>query len=93
MTGTIDAIDRSRSRTTDERPDPVVWLVTVLSSMDRYDLTLAVIPAAFGVALAIAAVAGLSAEQLLVAAAAIAVAVVADACYLNPPIDPDRGSA
>ncbi len=95
MTGTIEGSGRSRRRPRDpdRRSDPLERLVAVLASLDRYDLTLAIIPVAFGVALAIAPVSGVAVERLLVPAAVVAAAVVADACYLNPPIDPDRGSA
>ncbi|MFC4989565.1 hypothetical protein [Saliphagus infecundisoli] len=92
MTETIDS-SRRRRHDPDRRPDPLERLVTVLASADRYDLMLAVIPVVFGVALAIAPVAGVAVEGALVPAAVVAAAVVADACYLNPPIDPDEGAA
>lgn len=80
--------DRSRTRTR----DPLEILADVLTAATRYDLTLGFIPIVFAVAAVVASATGLSVVQALTPAAFVALCVVADALYLNPPVDsrPDR---
>ncbi|SFS38179.1 hypothetical protein [Halostagnicola kamekurae] len=72
--------------------DPFETLVDVLTAATRYDLALGIIPSAFAVALVAASVLGIPVQYALLPAAAVGAMVFADACYLNPPIDPDQGS-
>ncbi|QFU81993.1 hypothetical protein [Natronorubrum aibiense] len=66
---------------------PVDAIVDVLTAATRYDLLLAIVPVAFAVALVTAIALGVSIGQTLLIAAIVGVFVIADACYLNPPID------
>ncbi|MFU8869301.1 hypothetical protein [Natronococcus sp.] len=70
--------------------DPFEALVDVLAAANRYDLALGLIPIAFTVALVAAGALGIPATYALAVAAVVGGAVIADACYLNPPVD--RGS-
>ncbi|ADD05408.1 uncharacterized protein Nmag_1834 [Natrialba magadii ATCC 43099] len=71
--------------------DPFDALVDVLAAADRYDVTLAVIPVAFAVALIVATVTSLPTPPLLAVAALFGSLAVVDACYLNPPVPIDSG--
>ena len=70
--------------------DPFDALVDVLAAANRYDLALGLIPIAFAVALVAAGALGIPVSYALGVAAVVGGGVVADACYLNPPVD--RGS-
>lgn len=70
--------------------DPFDALVDVLAAVNRYDLALGLIPIAFTVALVAAGALGIPATYALAVAAVVGAGVIADACYLNPPVD--RGS-
>lgn len=59
------------------------------SSLTRYDLMLAAIPAAFCLALAASLFAPLSARDALTAASVVGAAVVADGLFRRPPGLPD----
>ncbi|WP_255169240.1 hypothetical protein [Natrononativus amylolyticus] len=73
----------------DRDPDPLTTLVEVLTAATRYDFALAVIPLAFVVAVVAATALNLTVIQALVPAAVIGIIVIVDACYLNPPVEPD----
>ncbi|MDJ1432935.1 hypothetical protein [Halostagnicola sp. A-GB9-2] len=72
--------------------DPFETLVDVLTAATRYDLALGIIPIAFAVALVAAFVLAVPVQYALLPAAVVGAVVVVDACYLNPPVDPDQGS-
>jgi uncharacterized membrane protein len=66
---------------------PFDVLVDVLTAANRYDLALGAIPVAFVVALVAAHALGVPTSYALALAAVVGGGVVADACYLNPPVD------
>lgn len=70
--------------------DPFETLVGILTAATRYDLTLGIIPGVFAVALLVATAADVGVVQALVVPTAVAILVIVDALYLNPPTD--RGS-
>lgn len=76
-----------------DRPerDPFEALVDVLAEATRYDFVLGIVPIVFAVALVAANAMAVSLVEALVPAALAGVLVVADALYLNPPVD--QGSA
>ena len=67
--------------------DPFETLVGVLAAANRYDLTLAIIPVAFAVALVAVNVLGVSVTHAVAAASIIGALVIVDACYVHPPTD------
>ncbi|WP_293031430.1 hypothetical protein [Natronococcus sp.] len=69
------------------RQDPFDALVDVLAAANRYDLALGGIPIAFVIALVAASTFGVPVPYALAPAAVVGVGVIADVCYLNPPID------
>mgnify|MGYP006304857551 CR=1 FL=1 len=74
------------SRTTEHRKSKAFWK-RVFGQLTRYDLVLTVIPLVF--ALAVVATASLSVPFLaaLAGSAVVSGLVLADALFLNPPID------
>ncbi len=62
-----------------------------LLSLSRYDAVLAAIPLVFALALAVHALAGLSLRLAIAAGAVTSAVLLADALYLNPPVDAGRG--
>jgi hypothetical protein len=70
--------------------DPFDALVDVLAAANRYDLALGLVPIAFAVALVAAGALGIPVVYALAPAAVVGIGVIADVCYLNPPVD--RGS-
>ncbi|MCU4925842.1 hypothetical protein OB905_07575 [Halobacteria archaeon AArc-dxtr1] len=76
--------ERSSSRS--ER-DPFDALIDTLTAASRYDLLLAIVPAAFAVSLVATAVLGVSVQQALVVASTVGVFAIVDACYRNPPVE------
>ncbi|WP_293031269.1 hypothetical protein [Natronococcus sp.] len=64
-------------------------LLGILTAVTRYDLALGLIPVAIVASVVTSTVTGLGLEQSLVPVALVGVFVIADACYLNPPIDTD----
>ncbi|ELY59455.1 hypothetical protein C491_06583 [Natronococcus amylolyticus DSM 10524] len=67
--------------------DPFDALIDVLAAVNRYDLALGVIPIAFVITLVAASVFGVPAPYAFAAAAIVGIGVIADVCYLNPPVD------
>lgn len=57
----------------------------VLSSIDRYDLLLAVIPLAFALAVAVAEAAGIPLEAAMLGASVVGFLTLVDALFLRPP--------
>lgn len=61
---------------------------TVDRKLTRYDVLLLLIPAAFVLALLVAQVSSLGAPTLLAAASLVGAVAMADALFLNPPLEP-----
>jgi hypothetical protein len=62
-----------------------------LPSPSRYDLLLAAVPVAFLLSVAAQAVFGMPLELAIAGGSLLGTAVVTDALFLNPPIDPQEG--